>query len=994
MSNCKINKTEVPPFRWNYVSSLDIYVHQYVGLRFSHGVSLLIQFRINSVIKLVQHFIISYLQFEQLYNQFPHICWAFDSCATKDKQWVDIVMYGDQVDKMTESCHLSSLSERSVGRVPVVGPIWRGGIKISGKISGKLEGLEVFMPKILQPKVVQLKRSLQKSVCFRMKNRRALWPKHFDDVGAAHSDIELFMFPEVSRSEIDYDDLVEHMISNDLAMTSHIGNFKLIIFTSLEQEDNQQYIEGKYYLWGMLKGKGYMGCKSSKGKNTNAEKKRISKSMRSDVSAPSVGHQPITTTQSAVRYNFVPSLSQGCKRPRSKRGRISRTLKEVGEVHNVVADFPGMERRDQESNGVVPVKWHQHQTLGKSRQAKICTNIEQVQVDNDPDSTVIKKKPVMVTDEVDNLSEKDALTSVVGGDIMKDGMTNRGSPSPDLAEEVTINTETKEAEQRSWDSNMEIDEPSDSSAINVKETEVENRSWDSDMEIDEPIDDVVKDDVELQPQSNVSQAMDAEVPNPLIKACLTPFLKSEEFPVQEVPNPVIDMPRASFSDKNPERILCHTVNVTNQNNFENMILRLNEDSTDDVELQPQSYVSQAMDAEIKACLTPSLKSEEFSDKTPETSLCHTVNVTNQNNSENMILRLNEDSTGDGPTVAVPMATTDSKNRSCLIPLLHYKEGLDLHEADPSTPGETISCLDEKPLVTTSNSVADDHKRTELQVKMPGNSEISVGRCQLVAGVDQLECQASDPLPEMESCRTPVLTFEEPGPCSSPTSTLVLEVDEEDDEKESAMKGTEIFNEGSSMITTSSMLNVADHFLETSSDTLRVQVGQYTIKSDLAPILTKILIKYGDIGLGCSMMPETVLEKICKAFQDLEQVSFKEIRSRHLDRLRNLCQLGEALEFDMKWLYDRCEDVEKTVLEISQYSFLKEELAQCKKSIKSLEENVDLNRSIVVKLREENKLIEEEVESLTEHREKLQCEIEDVRFKSRCFIGRSLVDGLF
>ncbi|XP_074280265.1 uncharacterized protein LOC141605417 isoform X3 [Silene latifolia] len=907
MSNCKINKTEVPPFRWNYVSSLDIYVHQYVGLRFSHGVSLLIQFRINSVIKLVQHFIISYLQFEQLYNQFPHICWAFDSCATKDKQWVDIVMYGDQVDKMTESCHLSSLSERSVGRVPVVGPIWRGGIKISGKISGKLEGLEVFMPKILQPKVVQLKRSLQKSVCFRMKNRRALWPKHFDDVGAAHSDIELFMFPEVSRSEIDYDDLVEHMISNDLAMTSHIGNFKLIIFTSLEQEDNQQYIEGKYYLWGMLKGKGYMGCKSSKGKNTNAEKKRISKSMRSDVSAPSVGHQPITTTQSAVRYNFVPSLSQGCKRPRSKRGRISRTLKEVGEVHNVVADFPGMERRDQESNGVVPVKWHQHQTLGKSRQAKICTNIEQVQVDNDPDSTVIKKKPVMVTDEVDNLSEKDALTSVVGGDIMKDGMTNRGSPSPDLAEEVTINTETKEAEQRSWDSNMEIDEPSDSSAINVKETEVENRSWDSDMEIDEPIDDVVKDDVELQ---------------------------------------------------------------------------------------PQSYVSQAMDAEIKACLTPSLKSEEFSDKTPETSLCHTVNVTNQNNSENMILRLNEDSTGDGPTVAVPMATTDSKNRSCLIPLLHYKEGLDLHEADPSTPGETISCLDEKPLVTTSNSVADDHKRTELQVKMPGNSEISVGRCQLVAGVDQLECQASDPLPEMESCRTPVLTFEEPGPCSSPTSTLVLEVDEEDDEKESAMKGTEIFNEGSSMITTSSMLNVADHFLETSSDTLRVQVGQYTIKSDLAPILTKILIKYGDIGLGCSMMPETVLEKICKAFQDLEQVSFKEIRSRHLDRLRNLCQLGEALEFDMKWLYDRCEDVEKTVLEISQYSFLKEELAQCKKSIKSLEENVDLNRSIVVKLREENKLIEEEVESLTEHREKLQCEIEDVRFKSRCFIGRSLVDGLF
>ncbi|KAH9615776.1 hypothetical protein KSS87_015560 [Heliosperma pusillum] len=111
-------------------------------------------------------------------------------------------MYGDQVDKMTQSCHQSSLPKRQVGGVPVVGPIWRGGIEIIGNFSGKLDGLEVFTATSLHPKVVNLEQSLQRSICFRMKSRRALWPKHFDDVGAAHSDIELFMFPEVSRCYI------------------------------------------------------------------------------------------------------------------------------------------------------------------------------------------------------------------------------------------------------------------------------------------------------------------------------------------------------------------------------------------------------------------------------------------------------------------------------------------------------------------------------------------------------------------------------------------------------------------------------------------------------------------------------------------------------------------------------------------------------------------------------------------------------------------------
>ncbi|KAK9748810.1 hypothetical protein RND81_02G082600 [Saponaria officinalis] len=779
--------------------------------------------------------------------------WNCGSCAMKCKQRVGIVIYGDQVDKTTKAFHRSRVSEQRVSGVPVVGPIWRGEVEIDGSFIDRLDAVEIFMPKTSYSNVVKVKCSMQTSICFSMQDRHALWPKHFDEVGATHNDIDLFLFPEISRSEAAYDNLVELMIANDLAMSSRIGNLELIIFTSLEQENNQQQIQGKYYLWGIIKGKGFRRNKLPKGKKKS--EMRIHSPLSRKI-ALNAARQLITTTRSLANCDFIPPLSipplsQGCKRARSKKRRISTTVNKESDIRKaVMADFPGKEKTDQPNNGCVSVKWQQ--THDRLSQDKICVISEQiqqvksVQVENVCGITVEKKKP----DEVDNLFKEDVITKTIGVDDMKDDpttiagacgvedrLTNQDSPTVDFIGKIATKNETKEAERHSWDSNMEIDEPSDTFGTRAEKTNfVENPRWDSDMEIDVPTDDVV----------------------------------------------------------------------------------------------------------------------------------------------------------EGLTVAAPMVTTDVQNRSCLTSL-RDKEESDVSQTNLPAYGEINSCLDEKALGNRFDSVDGDHQNITANT-LPGIPEISAGLYQGAVRVQQPECQVSDLLPEKDS----LLDFKEPRPSTSSTDTVVLEIEEDEDEEETTMKRFPIFNDKSDTATTSSGLRLSNdfHFHESSSDTFRVQVGRYAIRSDLAPILTKILDKHGDIASDCSIMPEILLEDICEAFQDIEPVPFSGLRSHHLDRLRNLCQLGEALKFDIKWLAKRCDNLEKTALQLSQYRDLKGQMTQCNKSIQSLEKKVKATRDTVANLLDENQSLEEEFESLKERRRNMHFEVESVRSESRRFLSKLLVDGLF
>lgn len=59
--------------------------------------------------------------------------------------------------------------------------------------------MEAFIPKTSYPNVIKIVRSMQPSLYFYMKERRSMWPKNFDELGAIECNIGLYIFPEFSR---------------------------------------------------------------------------------------------------------------------------------------------------------------------------------------------------------------------------------------------------------------------------------------------------------------------------------------------------------------------------------------------------------------------------------------------------------------------------------------------------------------------------------------------------------------------------------------------------------------------------------------------------------------------------------------------------------------------------------------------------------------------------------------------------------------------------
>lgn len=173
----------------------------------------------------------------------------------------------------------------------------------------------------------------------------------------------------------------------------------------------------------------------------------------------------------------------------------------------------------------------------------------------------------------------------------------------------------------------------------------------------------------------------------------------------------------------------------------------------------------------------------------------------------------------------------------------------------------------------------------------------------------------------------------------------------------------------------------------------VQIGRYNINSDLVPILTKILAKHGEIALNSKFAPNMALENICKVVQELESVHLSDLRHHHVNHLRNVLELAEGVGINVKWLWNRCDDLEKLDSHLTQYPILKSNLAQSEKDIQDKEKRLSLKRIMVGKLEDEIKLQEKEFESLKEYTEKLASSMQG--FESICgsFHDKFVVDGL-
>ncbi|KAM7507871.1 hypothetical protein LguiA_018324 [Lonicera macranthoides] len=164
---------------------------------------------------------------------------------------------------------------------PVIDPIWRGSFSTSSKKYDTIDGFVAHLSSKACPKVWKEASFLPQSICLEMLPKADVWPKSFQISQPSDESIALYFFPvdkrcNFSRLYIEkqdvlpfilvlrhseqcyekvFDRLVEDLMCKELAMRTTVQNAELLVFTSLELPLLQWRFQGKYYLWGVFRGK-------------------------------------------------------------------------------------------------------------------------------------------------------------------------------------------------------------------------------------------------------------------------------------------------------------------------------------------------------------------------------------------------------------------------------------------------------------------------------------------------------------------------------------------------------------------------------------------------------------------------------------------------------------------------------------------------------------------------------------------------------------------
>ncbi|KMT19477.1 hypothetical protein BVRB_1g011020 isoform C [Beta vulgaris subsp. vulgaris] len=822
----------------------------------------------------VEHIYCLGLSFEDICEDFS---WTCDSCKSIGELLRKMISYGyksDETAKISSSGHsrASNISLPSGSAIPVVGPIWRGTLNTIGSFCGCLKGMEAFIPKTSYPNVIKIVRSMQPSLYFYMKERRSMWPKNFDELGAIECNIGLYIFPEFSRSETDYNNLVEYMVSNDLAMTAKMGNLELMIFTSLDIAAlEKQTIKGRYYLWGTFEEKecreNPSKCyKPSADRSIGRGSRAVSCPKKPSISSriPSIiqsgpkskPRKATANTSSLLGFPHIPALRPGCKRARSKRGK-EKTALPTNNQETVLL----------------------HQTFDKPSKAETCMTVEAIHREE-----CLTQVPAEI--QTSKTSTVDEVPAIILGEQNIARLLN------DIIDSSDDNSDKKAFEVNDISNDQD---PGGTASPLVASAKVISENAALSMR-----------DVSCSSSPanllNAEDAVEETIPDKPVRQVI---FCNQDFDLSPALLNLVSECRKDVEDRLIEREM-----EAEQSNLEDGLMPL-------------------------AVFLPN-------------QILESANLHPQD------------------TNVSPAA--DPENHTSLIPLFGYEEDSEVHEPNPLINAETDRCSDgepvchqnsmsEKVLDVNKASTNDDHPETHL---------------------------------EKDSCMTPIIDLEEEQSgasiCPSTASTTALKLNAE----ETSISGSKNYRKASEMTTPASVLEMADDYHEASSNCVGKQVGRYHIKADLAPILAKILAKYGDIALDCSIDPEVPLENMCKAVKELETVGLSGLRHHHVSRLKNVLQLADALGIDIQWLQKRCDHLEKLASHLSQYPTLMIDLAKCKEDIQYKEEKLSLKRGMVEKLQDEMKSLEEEFESMKEYTEKLDCAVQSIKSISGSFHGRSLV----
>ncbi|KAG6422738.1 hypothetical protein SASPL_113118 [Salvia splendens] len=136
---------------------------------------------------------------------------------------------------------------------PVMEPIWRGSFSISNNEDEILEDIMAHMSISACQKVYNEARQFIPLLHLEMLPRSHVWPLRFESSESSAGNIALYFFP--SESERFYDNLVDEMVEEDLALKAIVKNAELLVFPWTKLPLSHWRFQGKYYMWGVFREK-------------------------------------------------------------------------------------------------------------------------------------------------------------------------------------------------------------------------------------------------------------------------------------------------------------------------------------------------------------------------------------------------------------------------------------------------------------------------------------------------------------------------------------------------------------------------------------------------------------------------------------------------------------------------------------------------------------------------------------------------------------------
>ncbi|PNX73435.1 hypothetical protein L195_g029337, partial [Trifolium pratense] len=159
------------------------------------------------------------------------VIWFCEDC---EQEVVD-ADYPDEDTTNSEKGEVDSIIEDCVTVVdpqPIADPIWRGSLQVFHKSDDKTTRLMGHLSTLACLKVIEETRHLPNVLNADLLQRSAVWPASFAKFGTNNQSIGLYFFPQDERFERYYDQLVDEMISRDLAIRARVEKAELLIFPS------------------------------------------------------------------------------------------------------------------------------------------------------------------------------------------------------------------------------------------------------------------------------------------------------------------------------------------------------------------------------------------------------------------------------------------------------------------------------------------------------------------------------------------------------------------------------------------------------------------------------------------------------------------------------------------------------------------------------------------------------------------------------------------